>query len=146
MEPNKILNANLLDIIFEGRNKAYGAYDLRSTYNSRIRKAMIITGAVSLLFMGGVLLANNAKTDDSKTMYVDDVVLQQLPEEPTPEPIPEQPQPEPVQRTIAVTIPRIVRMKLSNKQKFPTKTKLKMYKLLQELMTMVLMAMRFKHL
>ena len=28
MEANKILNADILDLIFEDRNKEYGAYDL----------------------------------------------------------------------------------------------------------------------
>ena len=40
MEPNKILSADVLDLIFEDRNKAYGAYDLRKTYNKRIVKAL----------------------------------------------------------------------------------------------------------
>jgi protein TonB len=35
METGKLLNADLLDIIFEGRNKEYGAYDLRKNYNRR---------------------------------------------------------------------------------------------------------------
>ena len=29
MEANKILKADILDIIFEGKNKAYGAYELQ---------------------------------------------------------------------------------------------------------------------
>ena len=33
MEANKILKADILDIIFEGKNKSYGAYELRKTYN-----------------------------------------------------------------------------------------------------------------
>ena len=36
MDVNKILNADILDIIFEGRNKEYGAYELRKTYNKRL--------------------------------------------------------------------------------------------------------------
>ena len=35
MEKSAILNADLLDIVFEGRNKEYGAYELRRTYNRR---------------------------------------------------------------------------------------------------------------
>ena len=31
MDINKILSADVLDIIFEGKNKEYGAYDLRKT-------------------------------------------------------------------------------------------------------------------
>jgi protein TonB len=42
MDINKILSADVLDIIFEGRNKAYGAYDLRKTYNNRIKKLYYI--------------------------------------------------------------------------------------------------------
>src|SRR6201986_576292 len=41
MEINKILNADILDIIIEGKNKEYGAYDLRKTYNRRLWKAII---------------------------------------------------------------------------------------------------------
>ena len=29
MEANKILHSNVLDIVFDGRNKEYGAYELR---------------------------------------------------------------------------------------------------------------------
>jgi len=54
MEANKILNADILDLIFEDRNKDYGAYDLRKTYNKRITKALIITASVALLALLGV--------------------------------------------------------------------------------------------
>jgi protein TonB len=40
MEANKIADADLLDIIFEGRNKEYGAYDLRKTYNQRLMRSL----------------------------------------------------------------------------------------------------------
>jgi len=36
MEANKILTADILDIVLEGRNKEYGAYELRKTYNRRL--------------------------------------------------------------------------------------------------------------
>lgn len=39
MERNNLLRANYLDIIFDGRNKAYGGYELRSKYADRARKA-----------------------------------------------------------------------------------------------------------
>lgn len=38
---------SLNDIIFEGRNKAYGAYELRQSYDRRIRQAML--GTISLV-------------------------------------------------------------------------------------------------
>ena len=50
MEPNKILDADILDIIFDGKNKNYGAYTLRKTYNSRLKKSIIITFSALFLF------------------------------------------------------------------------------------------------
>jgi protein TonB len=46
MEANEILKSDLLDIIFENRNKKYGAYALRKEYDSRLYKAL---GAIFLL-------------------------------------------------------------------------------------------------
>ncbi len=40
MKPEHILHADLLDIIFEKRNKSYGAYPLRKYYNERLYKAL----------------------------------------------------------------------------------------------------------
>lgn len=40
MKPELILQADILDIVFEGRNKEYGAYDLRKHYGVRMSKAM----------------------------------------------------------------------------------------------------------
>ena len=48
MDVNKILNADILDIIFEGKNKEYGAYDLRKTYNKRLLRAIIGTSIIIL--------------------------------------------------------------------------------------------------
>ena len=41
MEPNKILSASLLELVFDNRNKAYGAYELRMTYPERIKRSII---------------------------------------------------------------------------------------------------------
>lgn len=64
MEANKILRSDLLDIIFEGKNKSYGAYDLRRTYNSRLSKALISTFILlALVFIGTVLAGTSGKKD-----------------------------------------------------------------------------------
>ncbi len=57
MEANQILQADILDIIFEGKNKSYGAYALRRAYNSRIIKSLFITFLIILGFYGGTILA-----------------------------------------------------------------------------------------
>lgn len=62
MESNKILQADFLDILFEDRNKEYGAYDLRKTYNGRLFKSIAVTGAVILLvFVGGIVSGRGTK-------------------------------------------------------------------------------------
>ena len=61
MDVNKILSTDLLDLIFEGRNKEYGAYELRKQYNRRLTKALIITfGGLFLIFLTSFLV-NAAK-------------------------------------------------------------------------------------
>ncbi|MBL7831616.1 MAG: TonB family protein [Saprospiraceae bacterium] len=52
MEPNaEFKKWDILDIIFEGRNKAYGAYLLRRIYPSHIRKALIAGVLLFAFFM-----------------------------------------------------------------------------------------------
>ena len=51
MQPNQILQSDILDILFEGKNKAYGAYDLRKTYGNRITFALMIMITLILLFI-----------------------------------------------------------------------------------------------
>jgi protein TonB len=50
MNTQNILNASILDILFDGRNKAYGAYDLRKNYNKHLVKALATTLGICLLF------------------------------------------------------------------------------------------------
>lgn len=50
MNNEAILKSDLLDILFDKRNKAYGAYNLRKFYNNRLIKslAVMLTGVVVL--------------------------------------------------------------------------------------------------
>jgi protein TonB len=66
MEADKILSANVLDILFEKRNKDYGAYQLRKTYNKRITKALLITFSVALLALLGSFLVNKVNASAVK--------------------------------------------------------------------------------
>lgn len=61
MKPNNILSASLIDLIFDGRNKEYGAYYLRNTYEQRIKKALIVTFSIVFLAVGGTALAGKSK-------------------------------------------------------------------------------------
>jgi periplasmic protein TonB len=51
MKPERILSSDLLDILFEDRNKEYGAYDLRKTYNHRL-----LIGLCSIPVLAGLFL------------------------------------------------------------------------------------------
>ena len=97
MDTNKILSSNLLDLLFEGRNKAYGAYDLRITYPQRIKKSLLITASIALLAFTGSVLARNLKPSKTpKSKLGSEVTIQDLKDDKKPEPIPEK-KPEPVQ-------------------------------------------------
>ncbi|NML65862.1 energy transducer TonB [Hymenobacter sp. RP-2-7] len=50
-----LLTASLDDIVFEGRNQAYGAYQLRQQYRSNLASAGGITLGVCMLLMGSWL-------------------------------------------------------------------------------------------
>src|SRR5215831_11584116 len=68
MTNNEILQADLLDILFEHRNKAYGAYALRKTYNHRLQWALGISLSLAavLSFMN---FSGNERLD--RTVYND---------------------------------------------------------------------------
>src|SRR6478736_2121297 len=94
MDANKILNADILDLIFEDRNKEYGAYDLRKTDNKRILKALIITASIALLALLGSLLAKSFK-GNKKDVVHHEITLQEIKEEEKKEDIPPPPPPKP---------------------------------------------------
>jgi protein TonB len=80
MEANKILSSDILDLIFEDRNKAYGAYELRRSYNKRITTALLITAGVAVIIFLASFIANNMQSDKSK-LEVKDVVLENIQQE-----------------------------------------------------------------
>ena len=114
MEVNKILSADILDIIFEGRNKEYGAYELRKTYNKRLVTALVSMAALCVLMFGGYFLSNALGNDDeNKKLNAQDVQLEEVKqeqkeEEPPPPPPPKPPDPPEVEMT-KFTPPKIVK-------------------------------------
>jgi protein TonB len=112
MEANKILSADILDILFEGKNKDYGAYELRKTYNGRIVRALIVTAAVALLALLGSVLASNNDSGPKKKNKQQEVNLQDLKEEEKkvePPPPPPPPPPKPPQVEMKQFTPPIIK-------------------------------------
>ncbi len=122
MEANKILKTDFLDLLFEDRNKAYGAYELRRSYNKRILTALGVTLGVGLLiFLSSFLAASNE--DDSAAINIKDVELINVKEEPPPvEPPPPPPpktEPPPKVEMTKFTPPEIVKDEEVKKEDIP---------------------------
>jgi len=108
METQQIQHADILDILFDGRNKDYGAYQLRKTYNRRLTKALTATASVCLLLIGGYTLAGRGHKTKIAMQVSPDVDISALKrEEPVVPPEPVKIPPKPVAQ-IQNTIPRIV--------------------------------------
>jgi protein TonB len=97
MEANKILSADVLDIIFDGKNKDYGAYELRKTYNRRITRALIITGSIALLALLTSILSSTLKEKEDKKLKMNEMTIQDVKQEEKKEIPPPPPPPPPKQ-------------------------------------------------
>lgn len=111
MNTKNILQSELIDIIFDGRNKDYGAYELRRNYAKRIRNAMLITSGVLFLVVGGTVLANSSNGNHARIDDRDEVFLTQVDETTKIEPPKPEPKPaieEPKVKTEIFTAPKIL--------------------------------------
>ena len=112
MEINKILSSDILDLLFEDRNKAYGAYELRKTYKRRLTIALACTAVIALLALGGSLLASSLKKKEGK-VQVRELTLTELKQEeekkPEPPPPPPPKQEPPKVEMTKFTPPKIVK-------------------------------------
>ena len=110
MQTTNILSASLIDLIFDGRNKEYGAYELRTAYHKRINKALLITAVIAALAFGGAALASSLKKEKDIFKMRDGIVLTEVPVEKAPEKLPDPiKKAEPVQvKTEIYTAPKIV--------------------------------------
>ena len=112
MDANKILSTNLLDLVFEGRNKEYGAYELRKQYNKRLTIALSSTAlGLLLIFLTSFLIS--AVNDRSKgqvqvqELKLEDIVQEEK-NEPPPPPPPKPPEPPKVEMA-KFTPPKVVK-------------------------------------
>ncbi len=72
MEAAKILQSDLLELVFETRNRAYGAYELRKKYNKRMGMAIGITLAIILLGQCALILSRHFKSVEP--LYIERVI------------------------------------------------------------------------
>ena len=96
MEANKILKSDLLDILFDQRNKEYGAYQLRKGYNMRLLWSLLGVAAITgSLFAADYIVRHTGGRSGrhAQAMSVVDVQLEEVREEKKVEPPPPPPPP-----------------------------------------------------
>jgi periplasmic protein TonB len=114
MQPEQIMSSDLLDILFADRNKMYGAYTLRKGYNGRLRKALLITGALVCTALAFYYYRGNQEPDAVKSIIVDAIAIidpiteKPEPPPPPPPPAPKQPQVSTRRFLTPVVVPDIV--------------------------------------
>lgn len=70
MNSNSILQSDILDIIFESKNKNYGAYPLRKFYNNRLLKSLLIMFFTVLIFCAFTLIPDSVKTNKNLPLEI----------------------------------------------------------------------------
>jgi protein TonB len=132
MDTNKILQADVLDILFDNRNKAYGAYELRKNYHIRLRRSMMIAATLIMLTVSAPIVASmfdkpivvDLPNDHPRIIKDIEVIIPKEPEPKVPEAKPLEPS-NPV-TTIVNTTPIIeVAAAVNDADLPPTKEELK---------------------
>ena len=133
MDNAQIAKASLNDIVFEGRNKAYGAYVLRRLYQRHVTRALIIGTAVLALLVFFPLIAQYLKDKmpkEPKKNLQENVLMDAPPlddtKPPPPPPPPETPPPPPPKlTTIKFTPPVVKKDEEVKKEEVPDQEELK---------------------
>ena len=99
----KYSNTSMLDMVFEHRNKAYGAYVLRRDYNKSLQQAILYILSVVTLFCFGNFIRENMKPKQKYTALAGTVVTTSDVQHKitAPKPLPPAPKP-PVQHAMGV--------------------------------------------
>lgn len=124
MEKNKILNSDFLDILFDGRNKEYGAYELRKNYDKRLRAALLFTAGVTILVFLVVVAGRSGNTGNRDRVRISEVTLIDIDTKVPPKIEPPQ-EPPPVQEPPKVAIDRYTPPVIVDDEKFDEKNEVK---------------------
>lgn len=117
MNSAQIAQASLDDIVFEGRNKSYGAYVLRQLYRRNVTRSLIIATALLVLLVAFPLIAqyikNRQPKEDVKKNLTENVLMDAPPldntKPPPPPPPPEAPPPPPPKLTTIKFTPPVIK-------------------------------------
>ena len=107
-----VLKGSLDDLLFRGKNKSYGSYDLRKSYPQHLKKSLVIFLVLVLGIVGVYALYEKFK---DKVIFKTDAPIRKVTELKAPPPLdestpppPPPPPPPPVKATIQFVPPKIV--------------------------------------
>src|SRR6185437_15497449 len=103
MEAKKILQSDVLDILFDRRNKEYGAYQLRKYYNKRLLLSLSAVAALTALSFGVSYLAGKTTKSLRRVISITDVQLEEVAVEKKLPPPPPPPPPPAAAQKIEIT-------------------------------------------
>ncbi len=111
MKAKKLLQTDILDIIFDQRNKEYGAYELRRNYHARARKAVALSMVIALVAISAPLIAGLMTENPDITLHgsKDPTIFTNIPVPPPPPPKPHLVVPSGPRIKPAITPPIIVK-------------------------------------
>ncbi|WP_028297517.1 energy transducer TonB [Olivibacter sitiensis] len=127
-----IFNKEWLDVVFEGRNKAYGAYDLRNVSSKLTTRALFLGVGIFVLLMVSPIIAKYLKGKDDappppQELIETEVVLSEPPpvDESTPPPPPPVEPPPPRVDQVRMPPPKVVPAEKVRDEEPPTQEELK---------------------
>ncbi len=82
MNKNMIMKSDILDIIFEKRNKLYGAYDLRKFYPNRLKLAMGFMFITTIAFSAFTLMPKKDNVVIAKPYVVKEIEMKKVNDKP----------------------------------------------------------------
>ena len=128
MESKDILKSDVLDIIFEGRNKEYGAYELRKNYRKRTKNALIGCMVFATILASIPVIAsliNKSMVKPKPMTKVTELIAPPPMDEKKPTPPPPPPPPPPVKPQVKFTPPVIKKAEeVRDEEKPPPKQEL----------------------
>ena len=90
-----LLKSQWLEVVFEGRNKLYGAYDLRKTNGKTTMRSLIIGGIIFTFLVSIPVLANLIPDGDDEAVLDQKITTVKLPPKEIPKDLPPPPPPPP---------------------------------------------------
>jgi len=110
MDNKKILKSDYLDILFDGRNKAYGGYELRRNYPKRVLRSLLLLTGICVATGAYALMADRSKAVERIMIVVTPTNLDPPPVRTTEPPPPAPPKPPaPPSPTVKLTPPVITK-------------------------------------